>query len=106
MARKFLAATAFAVVIGASAMADDPTATTATPDGMTISVVDPELHVDGDPWLLCLTASDDLGGGPVIVTADSDTVAVFTVEPGANYVEVPDGSDAVTISTPELPGSN
>ena len=106
MRTKFLALAAFAAILGVPALADDPAATSADSSGaMDVAIVDAANHVAGEPWTICVTAGDGLTGAPVVVTADAETVAVVTLEPGPNYIQVPD-ADAFGVSTPELTGSN
>ena len=106
MKSKLLALAAFAAILGVPALADSSDATSASSGGsMDVSVVDAANHVAGEPWTICVTAGDDLTGAPVVITADAETVAVVTLEPGANYIQVPD-ADEFAASFPSLPGAN
>jgi hypothetical protein len=105
---RFLATalTAFGVILGVPALADDPSSSTAATNDESLDV----YVVDATPteFLLCVEADAAAAGLPCAVRTDTSTVALVTLDEGLNYIVVP-GTEPVVVQAftdPDTPGIN
>ena len=103
-----MALTAFGFVLGVPALANDSNgATVATSDeSLAVYVVE---QANAAQYLICVEADAAAAGRPCLVSTDTSTVALFTLDEGLNYVVVMQAEPAtieLVSNMPDNPGVN
>ena len=103
------ALTALGLILGATALADDPTMP--PPDApppmaqlQAFYVCDPLPHLAGEPMQVCIESGPETAGMICTISDDSGVLISIVLQPGDNYVVVSTSSASVTASGPWIDG--